>query len=106
MSTLTSTRPTIAVLGVGEMGTPMAARLLDAGFEVRLWSRPPGPPAALVEAGASVGATPADAVQGSHFVLTMLPDGPIVQEVMSGKGGALTTIDSDVTWLQMSSVGV
>jgi 3-hydroxyisobutyrate dehydrogenase len=106
MSTLTSTRPTIAVLGVGVMGAPMAARLLDAGFEVRLWTRPPGPPATLIEAGASVGSTPADAVQGAHFVLTMLPDGPIVQDVMNGTHGAFTSIGPDVTWLQMSSVGV
>jgi 3-hydroxyisobutyrate dehydrogenase len=101
-----STRQTIAVLGVGQMGTPMATRLLQAGFDVRLWNRSPGPLAPLVQQGASAAASPADAAKGANFVLTMLPVGEIVQEVMSGNDGALTSMGSDSIWLQMSSVGV
>ena len=41
MTTTPSPRATVAVLGVGQMGSPMAARLIDAGFHVRLWNRSP-----------------------------------------------------------------
>lgn len=99
-------RSTIAFLGIGAMGAPMARRLLGAGFTVRVWNRTPARTAPLVDAGAFGARTPADAATGADFVVTMLPDGATVEEVVSGDDGALSAIASGAFWLQMSTVGV
>ena len=44
--------PTIAFLGIGLMGRPMAANLLATGYRVTVWNRSPGKTATLVDAGA------------------------------------------------------
>lgn len=96
----------VAFLGIGQMGEPMAARLLDAGFLLRAWNRSPQHLAAIVDAGAQAARTPAEAAKGSDFVITMLPDGATVESVMTGDDGALATLDERARWLQMSTVGV
>ncbi len=106
MTTTPSPRATVAVLGVGQMGSPMAARLIDAGFHVRLWNRSPEPLTPLVQRGARAEESPAAAARGADMVLTMLPDGAIVRDVMERSGGALASMGATTTWLQMSSVGV
>jgi len=90
----------VAVLGTGVMGAPMARRLAQAGFDVRVWNRT----AAAAEAlGVEVAASQAAAVAGAGVVITMLSDGPIVDEVMRS---ALPAMPDDAVWLQMSTVGV
>lgn len=42
----------VAFLGLGAMGRPMAARLLEAGHHLRVWNRTPGRDEELVAAGA------------------------------------------------------
>ncbi|GAB2966905.1 NAD(P)-dependent oxidoreductase [Amycolatopsis acidiphila] len=95
------TDTTVAVLGTGIMGGPMAANLAAAGLKVRAWNRS-REKAEQVD-GAEVADTPADAVAGADFVLTMLADGPTVHEVA---GGALEAVPGDAVWLQTSTVGV
>jgi 3-hydroxyisobutyrate dehydrogenase len=94
---------TIAVLGTGIMGAPIAARLLDAGFTVRVWNRTASKTAPLVEQGATATDSPADAVRDADFVLTMLADGPTVHAVMSD---ALPAMTPEAIWLQASTVGI
>lgn len=90
----------VAVLGTGVMGAPMARRLAQAGFDVRVWNRT----AAAAEAvGAEVAESPAAVVAGADVVITMLSDGPIVDEVMRS---ALPEMPDEAVWLQMSTVGV
>ena len=72
---------TVAVLGTGTMGAPIARRLLDAGFEVQVWNRTPAK-AARVGVGAHLAATPADAAAGADVVITMLTDGAAVEHVI------------------------
>ena len=50
---------TIAFLGIGRMGSPMAANLARAGFDVRAWDRTASHAAALIKDGATVAANPA-----------------------------------------------
>lgn len=95
------TDTTVAVLGTGIMGAPMAANLARAGLRVRVWNRSRDK-AGQVE-GAEVADSPAGAVSGADFVLTMLADGPAVHDVMEG---ALGSIGGDAVWLQASTVGV
>jgi 3-hydroxyisobutyrate dehydrogenase len=95
-----SSRDTIAVLGTGIMGAPMARNLLAAGFPVRAWNRTPERAAPLAEAGAVVAASPREAAAGAAIVLTMLTDADAVVETAAhALGGA-------EIWVQMSTVGV
>ena len=97
---------TVAVIGVGRMGRPMAIRLISAGLAVRLWDRSPTSTSGLVDAGAILASSPAEAVAGADVVLTMLVDGQAVYDAMTGPGGALADADSRFVWLQMSTVGI
>src|SRR5438093_13788937 len=60
----------IAFSGRGQMGTPMATRLLDAGHELVAWNRTPGRATPLVERGASLASSPLEAAAGVEFAIT------------------------------------
>ncbi|QDY71584.1 NAD(P)-dependent oxidoreductase [Qingshengfaniella alkalisoli] len=75
-------KPSIAFLGTGLMGAPMARRLLAAGYAVTVWNRNPTKAEALVLDGATLAATPATAVEDADVVFTMLSDGPAVEDVL------------------------
>ncbi len=77
----------IAFLGIGIMGRPMAANLLAAGHRVTVWNRSPGKTAPLVAAGAREAATGSEAVADADVVFTMMSDGAAVGEVLFGPGG-------------------
>lgn len=93
---------TVAVLGTGIMGYPMAANLLGAGFAVRAWNRTGEKAAPLGDRGASVAESPADAVRGADVVLTMLIDGDAVRDTLAA---ARPGLHPDALWLQASTVG-
>lgn len=76
----------VAVLGIGLMGQPMARRLCEAGYRVRVWNRSPAKAQALVAHGATVFDHPADAVRKADVVITMLQDGAAVHEVLFQRG--------------------
>ena len=78
----------IAVLGIGLMGFPMARRLCETGFTVAAWSRTREKAERLVPFGASVAATPAEAVRGADVVVSMLETGPVVEDVLFAQGAA------------------
>jgi len=79
---------TIAFIGTGLMGGPMARNLLKAGFTVRVWNRSVEKAQALVEHGAVLAASPADAAKGADVVITMLSDGNAVGNVLFDMGVA------------------
>jgi 3-hydroxyisobutyrate dehydrogenase len=97
---------TVAVLGTGTMGGPIARNLLRAGYEVRVWNRTSAKAEELASDGALLAPSPATAVAGVDVVITMLADGAAVQEVMAGASGALAALGPDAVWIQMSTVGV
>jgi 3-hydroxyisobutyrate dehydrogenase len=100
------TRPTIAVFGAGRMGAPIARNLLAAGFPVDVWDRATANAAALASDGATLASSPADAAQRAAVVLTMLPDGEAVADVMGAPGGALAGMRPGSTWIQMGTIGL
>lgn len=79
---------TIAFLGTGLMGGPMARNLLKAGFTVRVWNRSTEKAQALMEDGAMLAASPAEAAKGANIVITMLSDGNAVGNVLFDMGVA------------------
>ncbi|MBY4677190.1 NAD(P)-dependent oxidoreductase [Marinobacterium arenosum] len=72
----------IAFLGIGLMGRPMALHLLNAGFRLTAWNRTRSKAEVLIDAGATVTDSPAEAVQGSDVVICMLENGPVVEQVL------------------------
>jgi 3-hydroxyisobutyrate dehydrogenase-like beta-hydroxyacid dehydrogenase len=73
----------VAFLGLGIMGSRMAANLARAGFELSVWNRTAATADAFAEAHrATAATTPAEAAAGAEIVITMLVDGPQVEEVL------------------------
>jgi 3-hydroxyisobutyrate dehydrogenase len=95
----------VAVLGTGTMGRPMARNLARAGFSVRAWNRTIDKARPLEADGVEVVEAPADAIRDVDAVLTMLADGPAVERVIAEEG-ALDAMRDDALWLQASTVGL
>lgn len=95
----------LAFCGLGQMGAPMAARLLDGDWELAVWNRSPGRAEPLVERGARHAATPAEAAQGADAVFTMLATPDAVEAVMFGADGVLSGLTSRSTVVEMSTIG-
>ncbi len=73
----------VAFLGLGIMGSRMAANLARAGFELTVWNRTRETAEAFAaEHGVTLADTPADAAAGSELVFTMVVDGPQVESVL------------------------
>lgn len=79
---------TIAVLGIGFMGFPMARRLCEAGFKVNAWNRSPDKAERLAPFGAKVHMVAAEAVRGADIVVSMLESGAVVGDVLFSQGVA------------------
>jgi len=88
----------IAFLGLGNMGAPMGANLVKAGFTVQGFDPVPAARAAAADAGVSVCETAAEAVRDAGVVITMLPNGTLVRqcyaEVMPAAAAGALFIDS------------
>ena len=102
--TAQQTPKTIAVLGTGTLGAPVARRLAEAGFAVRAWNRTGARAEPLRTHGVAVCASAAEAATGADALVTLLRDGQVVAEVCAG--GALEALPAGALWLQMSTVGV
>jgi len=96
---------TVAFCGLGQMGAPMAARLLDGPDQLMVWNRTPERAAALVEGGARSAATPAEAAAGADAVVTMLSTPEALEEVVFGTDGVAAGVGSGATLIEMSTVG-
>jgi 3-hydroxyisobutyrate dehydrogenase len=79
---------TIAFLGLGHMGGPMAINLVKAGYRVAGYDVVPAALDAALEHGVPTAATAAEAAAGAAVVLTMLPSGTHLLEAYRGTGGA------------------
>jgi len=97
-----STQPTVAVLGAGIIGSPVARNLAAKGFEVRVWNRTRSKAEGLASHGIQVAETPAEAVRGAAIVLTVLKDGPVVLDAIKAAGPGLA---DGAIWVQLSTVG-
>jgi 3-hydroxyisobutyrate dehydrogenase len=104
MATDPSSPPTVAVIGLGTMGSAMARRLLDQGHRVRVWDRSAEPRNMLAAAGATSEDNPAEAVSGAAVVLTMLPTAEVVTDVILD-GAVLEAMASGAVWAQMGTIG-
>ena len=88
----------IAFLGLGNMGAPMGANLVKAGYTVQGFDPVPAARAAAADGGVNVCETAAEAVRDAGVVITMLPNGTLVRqcyaEVMPAAAAGALFIDS------------
>ncbi len=95
----------VGLIGLGNMGSGIAANLLRAGHDVTVHNRTPGKERALVEQGAHVAARVADASHGDA-VITMLADDAAVEAVVFGEEGLLASLAKGAIHVSMSTIGV
>lgn len=91
---------TVAFLGIGLMGRPMAQRLARAAYPLRVWNRSAAKADVLRANGAIPRADILDAVRGADIVISMLEAGPAVGAVIDA---ALPALGAGTLWIDMSS---
>lgn len=84
----------IAFIGLGIMGSPMAVHLAKAGHDVVGYNRSPEKTKPLVEAGGRAADSVADAVSGAEVIAVMVPDSPDVEAVLAGSGDTPGVFDA------------
>src|SRR5690242_14302840 len=82
-------RQKIAFIGLGLMGSRMAARLIDAGHELTVYNRSRDAARPLADKGAKVAGSPREAAADVDIVMAMVSDDAAVRSVMLGDNGAL-----------------
>src|SRR5258708_958478 len=95
---------TIAFIGCGAMGAPIAERLIDAGYTVRLFDPPAAAMARLVKRGGGAAASPQDAATGREVAFACPPSPEIGRAVAFGAGGVMGA-PSLRTYVERSTFG-
>ena len=95
---------TIAFLGLGIMGGPMAANLVAAGHDVVGFNRSPAAVERLVAAGGRGAGSVAEAVRDAELVITMVPDSPDVEGLALGEDGIYARAGRGSLHLDMSTI--
>ena len=96
----------IGFLGLGNMGTPIALRLVAAGHELSVWNRTEGRTKPLLHEGAIAAGTPAEAELGADAVITMLLDDAAYEEVFFGVHRLIDVLSPGVLHLACGALSV
>lgn len=94
----------VTILGTGIMGSGMAHRLLEQGMAVTVWNRNGARAEPLVDAGAAIAPSPAEAVRDADIVIAMLADDDASRSVWLGEGGALLAMRADAVAIECSTL--
>jgi len=94
----------IGVIGLGVMGAPMAVNLARAGYQVTGHTRSERGKDQLRAAGGRIAADPAEVAVESDVVITMLPDSPDVESVLTGRDGVLAAARSGALLIDCSTI--
>jgi 3-hydroxyisobutyrate dehydrogenase-like beta-hydroxyacid dehydrogenase len=95
----------VGLIGLGNMGSGMAAKLLKGGHEVTVYNRTSSKAQALVAQGARYAAQPADACSGDA-VITMLADDSAVESVVFGDAGVIASLRQGRVHISSSTISV
>lgn len=95
----------LAFVGLGQMGTPMATLLLEAGHDVTVWDRTTERTRPLAARGASVASTPARAAAGVEAAITMVSNPAALEQVVLGDDGLAAGLTPGQLLIDMSTVG-
>ena len=96
----------VGFIGIGVMGRPMALNLLKAEHHVTIYARHPDKPEVLevINSGAKLAPSPRAVAMASDIVITMLPNSPQVEEVVSGQQGILEGARKGLIIVDMSTI--
>ena len=94
----------IGFIGLGIMGRPMSRNLIKAGHQLVAYDIVPALADAVTAEGAARGASCRDVAARSEIVITMLPDGPEVEQALLGPGGVLEGAAAGTIIVDMSSI--
>ena len=94
----------VGVIGLGNMGRPIARNIAQGGFEVTAYDLNPAAAEALTKYGAKAVGRPADVALGADLVITVLPDGPDVEGAVLGEEGVFTAAREGMVLADLSTV--
>lgn len=93
----------VGFIGVGQMGKWMAEHLLNAGYEVTIFDKNPDEVPGLQEKGARAASSVSELGRENNFVITMLPNSTVVEEVVAGVDGLFSAMMPGGVIIDMSS---
>ena len=94
----------VGVVGLGAMGSRMAARLAEAGRDLVIWNRDRAKAGPLLELGATEATSPADVAERAEAVIVMVRDPQALRDVTEGPAGIAAGATSATTVIQMTTV--
>jgi 3-hydroxyisobutyrate dehydrogenase len=94
----------IAFVGLGLMGSRMAANLLAKGFAVTAWNRTRSKAEALAQKGATVAGSPRAAAEGAHVICTNVADPKAMAQVVEGPEGLRGALRPGLRWVDFSTL--
>ena len=94
----------ITVIGLGNMGNPIARNLIASGYPVTVFNRTREKADPLVALGATVADTPSQAVTPGGVVITMLSNDAVLEEVVLGNNGFIDRLGQGGLHISMSTV--
>jgi 2-hydroxy-3-oxopropionate reductase len=95
---------TVGFIGLGIMGKPMAKNLIAAGHDLVVYNRTQEKAEELAGDGATVAGSPRDVAEQSDVIITMLPDSPQVEEVLTGEDGVFEGIKEGALIVDTSTI--
>jgi 2-hydroxy-3-oxopropionate reductase len=95
---------TVGFIGLGIMGRPMAKNLMGAGYDLVVYNRSPEKAEELAGEGATAAGSPREVAEACDVVVTMLPDSPQVEEVLTREGGVFEGVREGALIVDMSTI--
>ena len=94
----------VGFIGLGIMGKPMARNLMEAGYGLVVYNRSWAAIEELAGKGAETAGSPKEVAEACNTVVTMLPDSPQVEEVVTGENGVLEGVTEGTLLVDMSTI--
>jgi len=83
----------VGYIGLGDIGTPIAERILKQGLDLTLWNRTRGKMTPFVTAGASAAASPSDLARRSEIVALCVDSAEAIEQILFGSEGLVCALD-------------
>lgn len=100
------TKKKIGFIGLGSMGSKLAARLITLGFPLGIFNRTPEKMNKFAKNGAWEAKSPKELAQKSDVILTCVTDDTAIREIMEGENGAMAGAMAKTVFIDMSTVSV
>lgn len=95
---------TIGFIGLGRMGSAMSRKLVEAGHEVWVFDLNPAAVQSIADLGGHAATSAAEAASNRDFVVTMLPNGPDVEDTLFGEAAVANAMSKDTLYIDMSTI--